>query len=374
MRAVCSPRPLRAFRRVRRRGTPTVVDLCCGAGGYSWGFMQAGFDVILGVDLSQSALDTFATNIPGTATIKLDITSRDAFERIREKLGKRVPTLVIAGTPCQGFSRAGPRDPNDKRNSILRNAMRIAVRLRPKVIVFENVSNVRAKAFAHHLRRAEGILRRAGYCFRHTLLNAQSFGVAQMRRRLILVGVRGGRGDRLEQALSALALRPAVDGATVAAVLAGLDPTCANVKNGHDPMIHSDKVIRKIARIKPGTGPLSYRKLDPTQPAATLICGHRAMPCHFAVPRTITVREAARIQSFTDDFRFVGSRGSRMQAVANAVPPKLAIGVAEVVRDLIGQPAPEAQNSVMSDALSRVVIRPYDPPGSAISKPARCDG
>jgi DNA (cytosine-5)-methyltransferase 1 len=95
-------------KRRSRVANPTVVDLCCGSGGYSWGFMQAGFDVVLGVDLCEASLDTFATNIPGAATLNLDITSRDGLTKIKEKLGRTTPTVVIAGTPCQGFSRAGP--------------------------------------------------------------------------------------------------------------------------------------------------------------------------------------------------------------------------------------------------------------------------
>jgi len=97
-------------KRVKR---PTVVDLCCGAGGFSWGFMQAGFEIMLGVDDCKQALATFATNIPGSKTLAADVTAKSTLGVIRALLGRRRPTVVVAGPPCQGFSRAGRRKAAD---------------------------------------------------------------------------------------------------------------------------------------------------------------------------------------------------------------------------------------------------------------------
>src|SRR5690606_6385340 len=129
---------------------PTVVDLCCGAGGFSWGFLQAGFDIRLGVDHCRHALATYAKNIPGAKTLKADITDASMATQIRSVLGRKRPTVVIAGPPCQGFSRAGRRDASDHRNEVLRESMKLAVALKPDVIVVDNVLNVRGERFVHH--------------------------------------------------------------------------------------------------------------------------------------------------------------------------------------------------------------------------------
>ena len=94
----------------------------------------------------------------------------------------------------------------------------------------------------------------------------------------------------------------------------------------------------EIAAIKPGTGPMSYRKLDPAKPANTLFSGHRAPPAHYAYPRSITVREAARLQGFPDDFRIYGSFANQMMQVTNAVPPPLARTVLQVIAEVTGVP------------------------------------
>jgi DNA (cytosine-5)-methyltransferase 1 len=99
-------------------------------------------------------------------------------------------------------------------------------------------------------------------------------------------------------------------------------------------MSHSAKVIRKIKAIKPGTGPISYRRLEPDL-ARTLVAGHRALPVHPWLDRTISVREAARIQGFPDEYVFCGPRAEQPLQVANAVPPPLASAVAHRMLDFI---------------------------------------
>jgi DNA (cytosine-5)-methyltransferase 1 len=90
----------------------------------------------------------------------------------------------------------------------------------------------------------------------------------------------------------------------------------------------------KIAALKPGTGPMSYRRLNLSGPSKTLFSGHRAPPAHFREPRSITVREAARLQGFPDSFRVYGSFANQMEQVTNAVPPPLAKSVLQVLAEL----------------------------------------
>ena len=96
------------------------------------------------------------------------------------------------------------------------------------------------------------------------------------------------------------------------------------VLSNHFAMQHSQRVKKKIAAIPQGKGPMSYRRLHPERVSNTLISGHRAPPAHYREPRSITVREAARLQGFPDDFRIYGSFGNQMTQVTNAVPPPMA--------------------------------------------------
>jgi endonuclease III len=98
----CCLRDLCHYSGGRERDRPSVVDLCCGAGGFAWGFMQAGYEILLGVDTCQHALWTFAQNIPNAGVLNLDITNKGAVDLIRQRLGDHRPRVVIAGPPCQG--------------------------------------------------------------------------------------------------------------------------------------------------------------------------------------------------------------------------------------------------------------------------------
>ncbi len=317
---------------------PTLVDLCCGAGGFSAGMRTAGWTPLLGVDICKYSLATFRHNF-GSRTASIDLTLGASAEKVASAIdGGRRLDAVVAGPPCQGFSLAGARARSDPRNDVLAACVRVAVRLGPRVIVVENVPTLTSK-YRNHLTQCMRIFRRNGYRSASIVLNANDFGLAQRRRRLIVVAVRMSLVSGLDGLLEELRdyLRP---NRTVREAFAGLP----NLENGngigkkaanHEPMDHSDRVKRKIARIRPGHGPLSYRKLDPEGIAGTLVCGHRAFPCHFAEARAITVREAARLQGFSDRFVFKGPQGNQMAQVANAVPPRMAAVIGRMVRKLL---------------------------------------
>ena len=157
-----------------------------------------------------------------------------------------------------------------------------------------------------------------------------ALGVSQRRRRMIcFASKRKLVRESLEQALldcerSSLTVREALEGLGRPMVYPGprvsFTPSIAN----HVAMRHSTRVQDKIAKIVPGTGPMSYRRLDPDQISRTLISGNRAPPAHFDEPRSITVREAARLQGFPDTFEVMGSFANQMLHVTNAVPPPFA--------------------------------------------------
>jgi DNA-cytosine methyltransferase len=230
----------------RRPPGPTVVDLCCGAGGFSWGFMQAGCEVRLGVDTDKHALATFAANLPGAKALNLDITGKKALDDILAALGGQQPDIVIAGPPCQGFSRAGPRNPDDPRNKVLSAAVRVAVKLKPKVIVFENVMYLRGPSFISYLRGAMGVARRAKYRVDYTVVDSARFGVPQTRQRIVFIATRTGTRRQLLQALASLAKREVVAGMSVAGAFQGLPPAGDPKAYNHEAMDHKQEVIDKV--------------------------------------------------------------------------------------------------------------------------------
>lgn len=324
-----------------------VIDLCCGMGGLSVAARDLGMKVVAGVDLNTNALRTFAKNFPEADAIEGSVRSRTVLERCWTLLdgngGEKGLRVVLSGPPCQGFSMAGSRDPKDRRNKVLVAVAHAIAKLRPDCALIENVSTVLAEKHGDRLENFSEVLARAGYHVTRRLLDSSQYGVPQKRKRAFFLVSRcpldPQRIDGLlgRQKVPPVTTRDALNGLPKPAVRPDLYDDEAEVEEpmNHLAMQHSKRVMDKIAAIPPGTGPMSYRRLHPTKPANTLFSGHRAPPAHFAEPRSITVREAARLQGFPDAFRIYGSFGNQMEQVTNAVPPPLARAVLSVLLDLI---------------------------------------
>lgn len=319
--------------------TIRVADLCCGLGGLSLAAQDLGMHVSAGVDVNASALKTFAKNFPNARPILGSVRSSKVLGLCEEALFDNRPsglaTAIVSGPPCQGFSVAGTRDPMDPRNQVLNAVARAIVRIQPDFALIENVSMVLGDQHDDRIKRFEGALSDGEYHVTHVLLDAAEFGVCQRRKRAFFLATKAPL-DR-EQFLVSLNKhkRPARN---VEDALRGLpvalerperysDEEDYGMLPNHFAMRHSQRVKEKIAAIAPGKGPMSYRRLHPARLSNTLISGHRAPPAHYAEARSITVREAARLQSFPDSFRIYGSFGNQMEQVTNAVPPLLARAV-----------------------------------------------
>lgn len=319
---------------------PVALDLFAGAGGLSEGFEEAGFRIALAVDGDRHAAQTYRANHPGVPVAEEDVADLTV-DRVRELgVGADRIDAVIAGPPCQGYSAAGKRVPDDTKNLLFRHVARLARDLAAEFVVMENVPGVQRVNGRRFVRRILDCLRYNGFSAGRHLLNAQDFGTPQRRRRYFFLARRSGAGRR-----------PGPPAPTVKDHEAGLLrkrlkdlpefgggkraeyyplPGGGHLLNG-STMRHSKRVVRKIRKLKPGQGPISYRRLD-EDAARTLIAGHRALPVHPWLHRTISVREAARIQGFRDDYVFCGPRSAQPLQVANAVPPAVAAAVAGSVR------------------------------------------
>jgi DNA (cytosine-5)-methyltransferase 1 len=329
-------------------GGARLLDICCGLGGLSLAGSQLGIRVVAGVDVNSAALKTYSRNFPTAVSIFGSVRSTGVLERSRRALegskqDRDALRIIVSGPPCQGFSAAGSRDPKDRRNKVLVAVSHAVAQLQPDCAVIENVSTVLEEKHRGRLKRFERVLKDGGYHVEKLLLEASSFGVAQRRKRAFFLVTR----NKLDKvSVHARLLRHQVAPLTVTEALHGLpvatqrpeeydDEADYGLVANHLTMRHSARVMDKIAGIEPGKGPMSYRKLHPTRLSNTLFSGHRAPPAHFAEPRSITVREAARLQGFPDNFRVFGSFANQMEQVTNAVPPPLARAVLAVLCDLV---------------------------------------
>ena len=340
--------PTRSKKQKQNLHPPLVVDLCCGLGGISVAAGQLGMKVLAGVDVDASAARTYEHNFPGATTMVGSVRSGNLVERCKDLLeGERQSfqkSIVVSGPPCQGFSVAGPRDPNDPRNQILVAVARFIAAIQPHCGIIENVARVLDDNHSSRLKKLYRVFSDGGYHVHQVILNAADFGVPQNRRRaFFMVTKRRITSENLMQLFESQKQIPinvsdAIDDLPVPVPRPDkyVDAEDCGSLSNHFAMQHSKSVQAKIAAIPQGSGPMSYRKLHPDRRSNTLISGHRAPPAHYSQPRSITVREALRLQGFPDEFRVFGPFGSQMGQVTNAVPPPLARVALEVLCEVAG--------------------------------------
>jgi DNA (cytosine-5)-methyltransferase 1 len=329
----------------------TVISLFTGAGGLDIGFEQAGFDVLGCVDNDPEACKTLRYNRPQWPVFEGDI------RLYRPAVSA---DLVIGGPPCQGFSPAGKGDPDDPRNFLWREYFRVVKEVRPRGIVLENVSGMTHAKNRQHLYGIQRDLSELGYLFCTGVLNAADFGVAQNRKRLFIVGLRG-----VQPTLPASTVGEHV---TVRKAIHDLSRAVRPELN-HVPNQHAAHVVERWARLAFGESDPNYRRarLHPDLPAPTIRAGggfgprgnHLAgfhPPIHYERPGQITVREAARLQSFPDTWIFKGSKTAQGRQVGNAVPPLLARAVASHVCALLEKAAEAHQGADPDSVVTPLVL------------------
>ena len=311
-------------------------------GGLSQATQSLGGLICAGVDTNATAIRTFSKNFPEAKAIQGSVRSKTVLlacvQAVKDRTGADRPWAIVSGPPCQGFSAAGSRDPLDVRNKVLVGVAHAIVQLQPEFALIENVSMVLAEKYGDRLAQFQAVLD-SNYYVESLVLDSSEFGVAQKRRRAFFLVTKSRIELKKFKAELEKLKQPLV---TVATALAGLptpevrpddysdEKDYKGVAN-HFAMQHSDRVKKKIAAIDQGKGPMSYRRLHGDRVANTLFSGNRAPPAHHAEPRSITVREAARLQGFTDDFRIYGSFSNQMAQVTNAVPPPLACSVLQLL-------------------------------------------
>lgn len=310
------------------------VSLFSGGGGLDLGFEEAGFTPAVCVDNDPVACKTLSYNRPEWNVVCDDIRNFDATPYAGTD-------VVVGGPPCQGFSSAGKGNPDDPRNYLWREYMRVVDEVQPRAVVLENVSALTHKRNGDHLTGIMDNLRSKGYTFAYGVLNAADFGVPQARKRLIVIGVKDG-------AVSLPSPTTADAPVSVWEAISDLADTQPNANINHQPNTHAAHVVERWTALSPGETDPSYRRarLDKDRPSVTIRAGggygpngdHLGgfhPPIHPTLPRQLTVREAARIQSFPDDWHLCGPKTIQGRQIGNAVPVKLAAAIAHHVASLL---------------------------------------
>ena len=337
----------------------TFIDLFSGCGGMSLGFEMSGFKGLLAIDNWKDALITYEYNRNGAKTLCADLSLLSP-QKVKSIYNIHNVDVIIGGPPCQGFSVAGKRIVEDKRNKLYKSFVDFVMCFRPKAFVMENVPNI--------LSIGGGVVRdsilkdfeKLGYTVNVQVMTASDFGVPQNRRRAVFVGFSDGTMFDFPHAL---------DLPKVTSYEAICDLPEKGLSNGesypikaqneyqryarknsmgvynHEITIHNDRTKKIIAMVPDGGNykdlPLelqqtrkvhiAWTRLCSSKPSFTIDCGHNHL-FHYKYNRVPTARESARLQSFPDNFIFCGNKGSQLRQIGNAVPPLLAEAISNQIK------------------------------------------
>lgn len=351
-----------------------AVDLFCGCGGLSEGLRSAGIGVIAGVDIEKKYIQTFEYNFPNALTLTTDITQlspNDLLNKLHMKKGEL--DLLVGGPPCQGFSKNTPisrRSLDSNNNLLVKRFLEYCEALFPKIIIMENVAEMRNGFEQHYTKLIEQQLTDLGYQVIHGVLNAADFGVPQNRKRAFFIARRDGKKpifplvthakDKnafLEKHISVWeAISDLVETTNDSPNIYLRQPEnkyqkimryqSVNLKN-HDSKKLTIIQQERINSLQPGQGlkdlPEHLRPKSGYSGAYGRLTKNMIMPTitrwvfhagsgrwgHPTEYRLITIREAARLHSFPDRFIFVGSYTDQAGQVGNSVPPLLAKAIIE---------------------------------------------
>lgn len=342
------------------------IDLFSGAGGFLIGFENAGWKPLLGADWDKDVAQTHRSNHPHVPFVQGDLGDRKVQKQITEQFKGKDVGLIVGGPPCQGFSVFGKRRfvntqgydiANDKRNRLVYAYLEIVKTIKPRWFLMENVPGLASIHDGKLLDSLIASFKKAGYTnTEYRIVNAADYGVPQKRRRLIIMGNRTGNVIPWPKRKFFESPEDWQDPyRSVGEVITDLaSPSAYHKYTCHVPMNHKPLLVERYELIPEG-GKLDdktlpkhlikgyrtdrvknyshiYKRLHRDEPASTMVAGHNAFPIHPWIHRSLTVREAARIQTFPDKIEFKGNRQSQCIQVGNAFPPLLAEVIANNIK------------------------------------------
>lgn len=352
------------------------IDLFCGCGGLSLGFEMAGFTAVAGLDFKEAAIKTYRNNFTNAKGICADISTIDK-EHIKEMFGNLTDIdVIIGGPPCQGFSNANKNyvELDDPRNKLFFEFVKFVELIEPKVVLIENVPQIITKNNGYAKKRIEEIFSDLGYCVTNAILDASQYGVPQKRQRNFFVIIKGKEFDMesirqreytptVKETISELYVFEESDLEEKIISVAPETDYQKYLRNGNKILMNHDihypaKIQQERISYVPQGGnwrdvpeelwatsrttktgrtnrhSSAYKRLKEDSVSVTIDAGNQhSNYYHPLFNRIPTVREAARIQSFPDDFVFSGTMTEQYLQVGNAVPPLLAKCIAEAIKE-----------------------------------------
>lgn len=352
-----------------------ILDLFSGAGGLSKGFeMVDGFESVIATDFNKNALNTYKKNFPKAETVFGDILDPEVKSYIEKQSKKYKVNMIIGGPPCQGFSNKGKKlGLNDPRNFLFLEYLDMVKRLHPKLFIIENVKAMVTAANGYFISEIKNRIESLGYKIDIKILTASDYGVPQKRQRTIILAydpkfISGlklpdktvEKATTVRDAISDLSYLESGDGEFEQDYRTSAQSDYQNLmrKNStklynHVATSHSELALKKLSMIPPEKGKeclpkemlgkqlfkttwgrLKWDSQSPTIDTR-FDTPSNGTNSHPYLNRAITPREAARIQSFPDDFIFVGKKTHVTKQIGNAVPPLMARAIAANIKSAV---------------------------------------
>lgn len=356
---------------------PLVIDIFSGAGGLSYGFSERGFRILTAIDNDPQVIETFSKNIP---TIKPlhetsveKVCNKDFLKKLNLVSGKL--DILIGGSPCQGFSVSNKlnRFEENPLNNLIFIFLDFVDKSLPKLFIMENVLGLKSIANGRIIKKIFSKIESMGYIYRLFEFDCSNYGIPQKRKRVFIIGIKPSEFSHelldlnIKSCKKEVTLREAIDDLPILSNGNSIDvleykkksnltnyqilmrkKNPGNYVSNNLVSKNKDYVIERFKHIKMGENWKSipknlmmnyanpnnchssiYRRLDMNEPSITITNFRKNMIIHPKEDRLLSVREAARIQSFPDNFIFYGNLNSQQQQVANAVPPILSMKIAE---------------------------------------------
>ena len=322
----------------------TAISFFSGGGGLDLGLSLAGFNFKYASDKEKYYCDTINYNFPDCKTEVENIQNLQG-KNIKKIIRKRKVTLIAGGPPCQAFSILGKRESfNDTRGQLVFEYIRLINEIKPEVFIFENVPGILTVNEGQDWEDLYYYFQtETGYDLHNSILNAADFGVPQIRKRVFVIGFRQPtkfvfpeptykshtESNLFTRFLASYRLPEWIPAKFALENVRGLD--------NHKIRVHGDRVRNRYEHVPQGGRDKVDRtdRIDPEKPSGTVLVGSKAgggRPfIHPYLPRHITVREAARLQSFPDWYKFLGTSTAQYRQVGNAVPPLVAFAIGKSI-------------------------------------------
>lgn len=343
-----------------------VIDLFSGVGGMSLGFEKENFEVVLANECDETIAESYKKNHPGTKMIVGDISKLNLNEEF-SKFANKI-SVIIGGPPCQGYSQKGSRKTiKDERNFLFRYFVEIVRIVKPKYFVMENVPNLLTAEKGYFKKELISLFSELGYSLSMEIVDASSLGIPQKRKRAIIIGKKGENVVKMEfpkfdyvsvwDAISDLAFLESGEGEEKQEYKNKYESQYqkemrknSKILVNHKATKHSNVALERLKLIPENSGKEclpkehltksiysgTWERMKKDECSVTITTRFDTPSSgrftHPFLNRAITVREAARLQSFPDNFIFYGTKTSQMKQVGNAVPPKLAQQIAKLIK------------------------------------------